>query len=167
MEGVEVQRSLRGEATLRRWFAKAAQMGTEENIRNLYFPPQCQQMEPDIIFAGTCHLSTWMTEKAERDSLPYSPSSPSTTSSFLAGDKHRGYQLLRARSENHPWLWKTMMPKPSSFSCSAGHGETHVVSMLGLVPSAGGSLTCISRSRPRVGIVPQSREDSARWRGGG
>ena len=140
-------------------------MRTEENIRNLYFPPQCQQMEPNIIFAGTCHLSTWMTEKAERDSLPYIPPSPSTTSSFLAGDKHRGYRLLRARSEKHPWLWKTMMPKPSSFSCSAGHGETHFVSTLGLVPSAGGSLTCISRSWPRRELYPKVVRNNARWQG--
>lgn len=61
--------ALRGEATLCQWFAKGSSNEDGQHVYNSYVPPQHQQAASDNIFAGARHLSTWMTEVAERDSV--------------------------------------------------------------------------------------------------
>ena len=61
--------ALRGEATLYWCFAKGSSNEDGQHVYNSYVPPQHQQAESENIFSGACHLSTWMTEMAERDSV--------------------------------------------------------------------------------------------------
>ena len=91
---------------------------------------------------------------AERDSLPYVTFPPSTTHMSNKRQVSR-MSVPGSVSREAPVALEGDDAGFIVLSCGAGHGQTHFVSMLGLVPSAKRSLLRISRGWPRRHLYPE------------